>query len=100
MAYASESLALAAMETFVHLQPVDQRIRFAGFSIVVPDGVTVDVPDELPDDWRAQPPGESTQSAGSKWAAEGRSTVWKVPSILAPGEYNLLLNPLTHTWRS
>ena len=91
--YASDSLSLAALETFVHLQPVDRRVRYTWFHITIPDSVTVETPDTLPNDWRAEPPSETTQSLGTQWAEQNRTAVLRVPSILVPGEFNLLLNP-------
>lgn len=91
--YASESLSLAALETFVYLQPVDRRVRYAWFHITIPDSVTVETPATLPNDWRAEPPTEATQALGSRWAEQRQTAVLRVPSILVPGEFNLLLNP-------
>jgi RES domain-containing protein len=47
----------------------------------------------LPELWRAEPPGEETQTFGSLWIERNKAAVLRVPSILAPGEHNLLLNP-------
>lgn len=91
--YASDSLSLAALETFVHLQPVDRRVRYTWFHITIPDSVEVTTPDTLPNDWRVEPPSETTQSLGSQWAEQNQTAVLRVPSILVPGEFNLLLNP-------
>ena len=91
--YASESLSLAALETFVYLQPVDRRVRYAWFHITIADSVTVETPATLPNDWRAEPPTEATQALGSRWAEQSQTAVLRVPSILVPGEFNLLLNP-------
>ena len=93
LVYVSETLSLATLETFVHLQPVDRRIRYAWFRLTIPDSVTVDTPASLPNEWRAEPPTEATQSLGSRWAKQGQTAVLRVPSILVPGEFNLLLNP-------
>jgi RES domain-containing protein len=94
LVYASESLSLAALETFVHLQPVDRRIRYAWFRIDIPDNVAIDTPATLPNEWRAEPPTEATQAIGSQWARQSQAMVLRVPSILVPREFNLLLNPL------
>lgn len=92
--YTSETLSLAALETFVHLQPVDKRIRYVWFQVTIPANVSVDKLASLPKSWRDSPPSEATQTAGSRWAKQAGTAVLRVPSTLVPGEYNLLLNPL------
>ena len=93
LVYASENLSLAALETFVHLQPVDRRVQYVWFRIAIPANVRIDTLPSLPDSWRSAPPSEATQSLGSQWAERNKAAVLRVPSILVPGEYNLLLNP-------
>lgn len=93
LVYTSESLSLAALETFVHLQPVDERIRYVWFRVTIPATVVIDRQASLPSSWRASPPSEATQAIGTAWAKQMSSAVLRVPSILVPGEYNLLLNP-------
>lgn len=94
LVYTSETLSLAALETFVHLQPVDKRIRYAWFQVTIPANVSIDKLSSLPKSWRDSPPSEATQSAGSRWAKQAGAAALRVPSILVPGEHNLLLNPL------
>ena len=94
LVYTSESLSLSALETFVHLQPVDKRIRYVWFQVTIPANVAIDKIPSLPKSWRDSPPGEATQSAGSRWAKQASTAVLRVPSTLVPGEHNLLLNPL------
>jgi RES domain-containing protein len=96
LVYASESLSLAALETFVHLQPVDRRISYVWFRVDIAANVAIDTPSTLPKTWRDEPPSEDTQLLGSQWAEQNKFVVLRVPSMLVPGEHNLLLNPL-HT---
>jgi putative toxin-antitoxin system antitoxin component (TIGR02293 family) len=49
--------------------------------------------DELPEDGRQTPEPNSTRDIGTKWAAERRSPVLAVPSVVVPNEHNYLLNP-------
>lgn len=93
LVYTSETLSLAALETFVHLQPVDKRIRYVWFRVTIPANVSIDKLTTLPKSWHDSPPGEATQSAGTRWAKQATAAVLRVPSILVPGEHNLLLNP-------
>lgn len=93
MVYASSSLALGAMETFVHLGEEGLHIRFAYFRIELPDTVTVRRCLRPPRGWRAEPPGEESMRYGSRWLRSGKSAVLEVPSALIPTDWNLLLNP-------
>lgn len=93
LVYTSETLSLAALETFVHLQPVDRRIRYVWFRVTIPANVAIGELTALPDSWRDSPPSEATQAAGTAWAKRASNAVLRVPSILVPGEHNLLLNP-------
>lgn len=94
LVYTSETLSLAALETFVHLQPVDKRIRYVWFRVTIPANILIDRQVSLPASWRDSPPGEESQSIGTAWAKQMSSAVLRVPSTLVPGEHNLLLNPL------
>lgn len=94
--YASESLALSVIEKFVHLGFDSSRIRFVYFKIDIQDSVEVLrlKSEELPKDWTAEPPADSTKDIGSKWALEVRTAVLMVPSVLVPKSCNYLLNPM------
>jgi RES domain-containing protein len=72
---------------------VDKRIRYWWFRVTIPASIFIDKIGSLPSSWRDSPPSEATQTVGSAWAKRMSSAVLRVPSILVPGEYNLLLNP-------
>jgi RES domain-containing protein len=91
--YASASLALAAIETFVHLGEDAREIRFVFFRVEIPDSVTVLRCRRPPRGWRAEPPAEASMRYGSAWLRAGRSAVLEVPSVLVPSESNYVLNP-------
>ncbi|MBC7983781.1 MAG: RES family NAD+ phosphorylase [Candidatus Obscuribacterales bacterium] len=93
--YVSETLSLAALETFVHLQPVDRHYDYVWFRIAISKDVSIDSVATLPTSWRRKPPTDATQAIGTRWVQASRTAVLRVPSILVPGEYNFLLNP-TH----
>ena len=97
LVYTSESLALAALEQFVHLGPEDASFAFVFYSIDIPDEVSIEEigREALPSDWREEPPPDSTKTLGSEWAQAMRTAVLCVPSIVVPSEHNHLLNP-TH----
>jgi RES domain-containing protein len=93
--YVSESLALSVLEKFVHLGFDGSRIRFVYFKIEIPDSVSITKLkiSDLPNDWTAEPPRNSTKEIGSIWAREAGSAVLRVPSVLVPRSWNYLLNP-------
>ena len=93
--YASDSLALAALETFVHLGHAAIELRFVAFRITIPDVVAIEnTPGRtLPRKWRAEPPLPETMEIGTRWSEAGKSACLRVPSVIIPRESNLMLNP-------
>ncbi len=94
--YLSESLALAALEVFVHLGPAHRHVDLVSIRVDVPGAIPVDELEraDLPADWRSEPPPRSTQQLGSAWIAGGGKALLRVPSVLIPQESNLLVDPL------
>lgn len=94
--YASESIALAALELLVHLHRGQVLESYRLFTLTIPDSSVqrLDASD-LPLDWRADPLPVSTARFGDGWAASGRSLALLVPSVIIPREHNLLVSP-TH----
>lgn len=93
MVYTSASLALAAIETFVHLGEDGLHIRFVYFKGMIPDDLKVERCGRPPRNWRSEPPEEPSMRYGSKWLRAGRTAVLEVPSAIVPSEKNYLLNP-------
>ncbi len=95
MVYCSDSLALAALETFVHIGENGKQIKFVSFEIHIPPSLILDVEniDTLPKRWRKEPPGAITKKIGSQWIQSSTSAVLSVPSCIIPTERNYLLNP-------
>jgi RES domain-containing protein len=94
MVYAAQSLALAALETVVHFSGEERGISFIAFALEVPDScVRTLEPRELPPDWRSPVTPPSTQDLGSEWQRSRSSVALRVPSVLVPAEWCVLLNP-------
>lgn len=93
--YAATTLSLAAIELFVHLGRTDSRVALMRIEAAIPDNLRVDMldPASLPERWNASPPIAATMDIGNDWCVSGRSVALKVPSVVAPGEFNYLLNP-------
>jgi len=99
MVYAASTIALACLETLVHLGagglPLNRYL------------VRLDIPEDVweaaqrysaasaPVGWDAVPAGKSSLDAGEAWLATGASALLLVPSIVVPEECNVLVNP-TH----
>lgn len=93
--YASEHLAMASLEKYVHLpKPVPATMRFVRFRIELGEvAIRRLAISDLPGDWQVSPPSDSTQKIGDAWVGAGETAVLAVPSALIPEETNFLLNP-------
>ena len=95
MVYTAESLSLAQLELLVHFE---RRSALGRYRLVVaefPAELTRPLEElyPLPEFWDARPPTRSSQLVGDRWIREGRSAVVSVPTVVTPGERNLLFNP-------
>ncbi|MEE9282383.1 MAG: RES family NAD+ phosphorylase [Myxococcota bacterium] len=95
MVYTAENRALAALEQLVHLHQNELPPRFVCFAVDIPDDLTMSRirPEELDRGWRSYPGPPALQRIGSRWVEEGRTAALIVPSVVVPGEHNILLNP-------
>jgi RES domain-containing protein len=97
MVYTASSIALAALETVVHLGagvfPMNRYI--VGIEIPEPEfakkKVAADA--DLPPAWNSNPASFKSAAFGDKWARAGAELVLSVPSVIVPLERNYLLNP-------
>ena len=94
VAYASDSVALAALEVLAHLQSTAVLQAYSLVAIGFPESVveTLEVA-SLPADWRRFPAPAENQAIGDRWVAEGRSLALRVPSAIVPSASNYLINP-------
>lgn len=93
MVYTATSLALAAMEMFVHMDPSVAPEDLVAVEIFAPDALVVALVElaSLPARWRATE--VETAGIGTAWARSGRTVMLRVPSAVVEGEWNVLLNP-------
>ena len=93
--YCADSRSLAVVEVLANIkQPAllrDQAWVFIPIDVM--DDLCVK-PARVPDSWRETPYSAATQSFGAAWVQEQRSVALRVPSVVVPGEFNYLLNPL------
>jgi RES domain-containing protein len=92
--YAGSTIAIAALEQFVHLAgvvPADLVL----VRVTLPAGCSTEAPtrSDLPRDWDLVPAGPGSMDFGTRWAQEKRSLVLYVPSVVLREERNAVLNP-------
>ncbi len=92
--YASTSLALAAIETFVNIEPRLQPKDLVSIEGEVPEKLQIEkvALDALPLNWR-RTRDESLRRFGDQWIQARRTVTLLVPAATIPGEWNVLLNP-------
>jgi RES domain-containing protein len=94
VAYASDSIALAALEVLAHLQSTAVLQAYSLVSVrFSEEGVEVLETAALPARWRRFPSPPENQAIGDRWVAEERSLILRVPSALVPVAANFLINP-------
>jgi RES domain-containing protein len=98
--YASTTAALATLEALAHLQPRNARRvhRIAHFCIDLQAGDLACLDAQaLPADWKRRK--SLTRAIGAHWLREHPAAALLVPSALAPGELNVLIDPRHPRWR-
>jgi RES domain-containing protein len=95
LAYTSEHLSLAMLEYFVHLDPADPPKDLVVVRAEIPDGASrVRLAQrELPANWRQTPAPPSLARFGDHFVRRRNAAILIVPSVLAPSEFNWLINP-------
>jgi len=91
--YTSTSLALAAVETFVNLEPNLRPDDLVSIECVVSDEIKTQAVavDSLPRIWNKAD--ESLRGVGDTWVRAGKTLALYVPSAAIRGEWNVLINP-------
>lgn len=95
--YCSSSIALACLETLVHLVGSDP-LPFNRYliRIVVPPAAWRNRKIFEPGThlgWDCTPPGIVSLNWGNDWAGATRSLIAEIPSVVVPQESNILINP-------
>jgi RES domain-containing protein len=98
MLYCAENIALACLETVVHLGGGGLPMNRYLVRIEVPDSawaaaLMLDA-GTAPVGWDALPAGLASLEFGTAWAASGASALLLVPSTIVPEERVVLINPL------
>lgn len=97
MLYCSSTIALACLETLVHLSgtapvPLNRYV----VKIAIPPSIWQDRVVLTPHEhvgWDSEPPGIISLGWGVDWADSHESLIAEVPSVIIPEETNILINP-------
>jgi RES domain-containing protein len=93
--YCAENPATALLEVLVHfeIEIRDLPAQYRLLKIDVPDDLSVDHVslDDLPKDWPEKV--DETRRIGDVWLATASTVMLRVPSVLVPETFNVLLNP-------
>jgi RES domain-containing protein len=82
------------LELLVHIDRDDVPDDLVFAIAEVPDNSIEDVdPAALAANWRLEPPPPGLRAIGDAWIRAGSSIGLRVPSVLSPTEFNLMINP-------
>ncbi len=95
--YCAASIALATLETAVHLEADDLPLNRYLVAIDIPPAIwkarEIYSEKTAPAGWDALPAALTSVAFGDRWIAEKRSAVIELPSVVVPDERNVLINP-------
>ena len=98
LVYASETQALACLETLVHLNagglPLNRYLVAVTIPAAIWGGARTTTPGSLPVGWDAEPAGRASLRFATDWLMAKDSALLLVPSVIVPDERNVLINPL------
>ena len=96
LCYVSEHQSLAMLEYFVHLDEDDPPSDLVLAVAEIPESVTREWIDirRLPRNWREPSAPPELTRLGDEFVRLGKNCLLVVPSVLAPREKNLLINPV------
>lgn len=95
--YSASTIALACLETFVHLNAGGLPLNRTLVRIEVPDALWAARDrlrlQDLRVGWNALPESKVSLDIGDAWLKNGTSAILEVPSAIVPEESVLLINP-------
>lgn len=96
LVYCSVTRALACLETVVHLAKHPLPLSRYLVEITVPAAAwkaAIELDRAAIVGWDAEPAGKASLDWGAEWVSGGRSLLARVPSVVVPEEFNVLINP-------
>lgn len=95
LVYVAASVSLAMLEILVHVNREDVPEGRRLLCYALPDDAVHDLPrHEWPTGWNELPYSEAVRNVGDAFVREARHLALRVPSAVARGESNLLINPV------
>jgi RES domain-containing protein len=94
--YAAESRALALLEYTVNINidDVPRALCLVTLALAKASTILTVAVDDLPGSWRQSPAPAAAKNFGSQLLLAGHYEAIKIPSVIIPQEFNLLINPL------
>jgi RES domain-containing protein len=89
--YTAQSLSLAALEILVRLKQTNDVQPFYAYSAEVPDSLILK-PESYPARWKSRI--AVSRAFGDAWLEAKTTPAMLVPTIITPGECNVLINPM------
>jgi RES domain-containing protein len=89
--YTAQSLSLAALDILVRLKQTNDIQPFYAYSADIPEAFILK-PNSYPARWKSRM--AVSRSFGDAWLEAKTSPAILVPTVITPGEWNVLLNPL------
>lgn len=87
----AQSLSLAVLEILVRLKQTNDIQPFFAYAAEVPDPLILK-PDSYPARWKSRV--AVSRAFGDAWLSAKSAPAMLVPTIITPGEWNVLINPL------
>lgn len=93
--YSSEHRSLAILEFIVHASLHTLPPDLALLTLFIPDDIlSITIRQkELPANWRSFPAPFKLADKGTQWILSEQSLLLYVPSVIIPGEWNIVINP-------
>ncbi|MEX0608086.1 MAG: RES domain-containing protein [Balneolaceae bacterium] len=93
--YTSEHESLATLELLAHTSIANIPEDLEMLEISIPDGIPFDEVSikDLPENWRVYPAPKKLADIGTDWIINRNKLLLKIPSVIIPSEFNVLINP-------
>jgi RES domain-containing protein len=93
VSYASESLALAALEKIAGAGRMRRLTEMVYVTAQLNEAAIHAPPkDRFPEGWDRRPPGDPSRDLGDRWLASRESVALRVPSVVVPDGWNYVIN--------
>ena len=94
LAYTASSVSLAMLEILVHVNREDVPEGRRMLAYEIPDAALAELPpNRWPRGWDKLPYSDAVRRVGEGFVRDGRQLALRVPSAVARGEFNVLVNP-------